>query len=57
MTLYASEVTFKETNAAYYQVDADDEADASFQILELAKEDYPDAIDFEIDTIEKVNKD
>lgn len=57
MTLYSGDVSFKVLDGQHYQVDAEDEADASFQMLDLAKEDFPEGLDFEINNIEKVNKD
>lgn len=54
MTLYSGDVSFKESNFQTYQVDADDAEDAAFQMLDLAKEDYPDAEDFSVEDVEKV---
>lgn len=54
MTLYCGDVTFKNIDGQHYQVDADDAEDASFQMLDLAREDFPEAVDFTIDNIEKV---
>lgn len=57
MTLYSANVEFKLPDGLFYQVDAEDEADAEFQILELAKEDFPDGVDFTVDNLKKVNQD
>lgn len=55
MTLYSADVNFKIPDGQFYQVDADDEADAEFQMLDLAKEDFPDGVDFTVDNLKKVN--
>lgn len=57
MTLYHGDVTFKTPDGQHYQVDADDLEDAEFQILDLAKEDFPDSSEFSVNNIEKVHKD
>mgnify|MGYP001601313534 CR=1 FL=1 len=56
MTLYSADVSFKTPDGQHYQVDADDVEDAEFQMLDLAKEDFPDGLDFTINNIEKVHK-
>lgn len=55
MTLYSANVEFNLPDGQFYQVDAEDEADAEFQILELAKEDFPDGVNFTVDNLKKVN--
>lgn len=57
MTLYSADVNFKIFDGQFYQVDADDEADAEFQILDLAKEDFPEGTEFCVNNIQKVHKD
>lgn len=54
MTLYTGDVTFKCPDGQHYQVDADDIEDAEFQMLDLAKEDFPDGSDFSVNNIAKV---
>lgn len=55
MTLYKGEVSFKVIDGQHVQVDADGVEDAEFQMLELAKDDFPDAVEFSVENIEKVN--
>lgn len=56
MTLYHADVTFKISDGQHYQVDAEDVEDAEFQMLDLAKEDFPDGTEFSVNNIEKVHK-
>jgi len=55
LTLYTADVSFKQPDGMNYQVDADDLEDAEFQILALAKEDFPEAVNFSVENIQKVN--
>lgn len=57
MTLYSADVNFKIPDGQFYQVDADDEADAEFQMLDLAKEDFPEGTEFCVNNMQKVHKD
>lgn len=54
MTLYTADVTYTMPEYQVYQVDADDAEDAEFQILDLVKEDYPEATSYMVDNIQKV---
>jgi hypothetical protein len=57
LTLYHGDVTFKNPDGQHYQVDADSLEDAEYQMLDLAKEDFPDGVEFSVNNIEKVHKD